>query len=184
MTKIEYDQSRVIGIEDGVLAWVDNDEKLMWEIKNTDNIKMMYVWHTSYIKDLPSTGPDDIALTYESKVKDATSYVKRLNDNNYAGFNDWRLPEVSELETLIDHEGAFRLVKKPLRENTCAAYWSDTPSMVINVYKVPGADIRDTAHIPAIKIVDFTNAETGGYKPGNSLWIRCVRGIENNPENT
>lgn len=184
MATIEYDQSRVIGIEDGVLAWVDKDEKLMWEIKNIDNIEMMYVWHTSYLKNLPATGPDSVALGYESEIKDATSYVKRLNDSNYAGFNDWRLPKIEELEALIDHEGSHRKIKIPLQENTCAAYWSDTPSMVVNVYKVPGADIRDTAHFPSIKIVDFSNANTVGYKPGNSLWIRCVRSIENTPENT
>lgn len=178
MTNIEYDQSKVIGIKDGILAWVDKDTGLMWEIKNADNITMMYVWHTSYVKDLPVAGSDGVGLAYEPEVKDATNYVKRLNDSKYAGFSNWRLPSIKELETLIDKEGAFRLVKKPLQENTCAAYWSDTPSMVVNVYKVPGADIRDTAYIPAIKIVDFTNANTVGYKPGNSLWIRCVRNIE------
>lgn len=175
MRKIEYDQSKVIGIDDGVLAWVDKDTGLMWEIKNIDNIEMMYVWHSSYVKALPVTGPDGQELDYEPEVKDATTYVKRLNDSNYAGFSDWRLPSIEELETLIDKEGAFRLIKKPLQKNTCAAYWSDTPSMVVNVYKVPGADIRDTAYIPSIKIVDFTNANTVGYKPESSLWIRCVR---------
>ena len=182
MIKIEYEQSRVIGIKDGVLAWVDKDTGLMWEIKNLDNITMMYVWHTSFVKNLPSTDLDNNKLPYEPKVKDATSYVERLNENQYAGFDDWRLPSYDELTTLIDPEGAYRLIKKPLQENTCAQYWSSSPAQVVSVMTVPGLDIRDTAYIPAINILDFTNAEKVHYNPSNSLWIRCVRSLEKSPK--
>ena len=182
MIKIEYDQSKVIGIKDGISAWVDKDTGLMWEIKNSYNISMMYVWHTSYVKKLPITDLDNNKLPYEPNVKDATSYVERLNENQYAGFDDWRLPSFEELATLIHHDGAYRLIKKPLQQNTCAQYWSDSPSMMVNVMTVPGMDIKDTAHIPSIDILDFTNAEKINYNPSNSLWIRCVRSIEKPPE--
>lgn len=37
-------------------------------------------------------------LTYQQ----ALDYVKELNKKNFAGFNDWRLPTVSELLSIMD----------------------------------------------------------------------------------
>ena len=92
MKIIEYDQDRVIGIEEGVLAWSDEDTGLMWEIKSKQNIQKMYVWHKRYVDDLPVTDGNGAELPYEADVKDAASYVDRLNDIQYAGYSDWRLP--------------------------------------------------------------------------------------------
>jgi hypothetical protein len=46
---IEYNQERQIDIDEGVLAWVDNDTNLMWEVKNKNNINAMYTWHNEVV---------------------------------------------------------------------------------------------------------------------------------------
>lgn len=169
---IQSDQNKIIEIDDNVLAWIDESTNLMWEVKNIENFNHMYVWHKRYVKSAPTIG------TFDS-ITDATSYAERLNSNIYAGFSDWRLPTVEELESLIDPDGNDFYIKNPLRNNTSPAYWTDTPSQVWNVYRPRGESPysrwKETAHIPAIKIVDFQKPGTGDYAPENTLWIRCVR---------
>ena len=152
----------------------------MWEVKNIDNMKTMYAWHRSYVKGLKSAGPNGNLLPYDSEIKDATSYVESLNQKSYSGFTDWRLPTIDELESLIDANSDYLLIKRPLLKNSYPACWSDTPAMAWNAYgpKVAPNDIKDTAYIPSIKVVDFKLGETGNYSPGDSLWIRCVRNID------
>lgn len=173
--KIQSDQNKIIEIDDNVLAWIDESTNLMWEVKNSDNANYMYAWHKRYVKtaQMPSSGP------FEIEIKDAASYVERLNANKYAGFSDWRLPSVEELESLIDYDGDNLFVKMPLQNNTASAYWTDTPTMVVDVYQqkgtAPYSDWKNTTHISGIKIVDFIKPLVSGYKPDNTLWVRCVR---------
>jgi len=175
MTIIQHTNT-TIEFSDEVLAWVDADTNLMWEVKNKENCDFMYVWHTNNVKNAPIQK----GVNYEKEVKDTTSYVERLNELQYASFSDWRLPTIDELESLIEHEANSKyFTKNALIKNTMPEYWSSSPQSVINVMTVPGTDWRDTAHIPAIDIVNFTIPEKGGYKPDNSLWVRCVRSNNN-----
>lgn len=171
---IQYDQDAIIEFDDGVLAWVDYDSGLMWEVKDKENIDFMYVWHKNKVDDVAESCNPKL----EPEIRDCTSYVERMNREIYAGFSDWRLPTKEELQSLINHNGEGRYIKNPLRYNTCPAYWSDSPTMVVNVYKVPGAEWKDTAHIPGVHIVDFVKPDTLGYDPGNTLWMRCVRTLD------
>lgn len=175
MAKIQYEQSKTIEFEDNVLAWVDESTNLMWEVKNKDNIDFMYVWHTNKAGNVP-IGKNQ---KYETDIKDATSYVARFNENQYAGFNDWRLPTLEELTSLIDRKEINIFIKKPLQNNTSPAYWTSTPNLIVDVYKSRSLDrdFRATAHIPQVRIVDFIKDDDSplGYKPENSLWVRCVR---------
>ena len=169
---IQSDQNKIIEIDDNVLAWIDESTNLMWEVKNIENFNHMYVWHKRYVKSAPTIG------TFDS-ITDAISYAERLNTNIYADFSDWRLPTVEELESLIDPDGSDYYIKTPLRKNTSPAYWTDTPSQAWNIYRTrgesPNSGWKETAHIPAIKIVDFKKPGTGDYAPENTLWVRCVR---------
>lgn len=167
---IEHNQKRYIDINEGTLAWVDNDTSLMWEVKTKDNINAMYTWHKRY---------EEAAIAQnnkwlESDVIDCHSYVERMNRERYAGFDDWRLPTKDELLSLVVESKKNIKIKVPLEENSCPAYWSDTPTLAVNIFKIT-ADWKETAHIEGIWIVDYKRASAFGYKPDFTLWLRCVR---------
>ena len=182
MIKVQSDQNKIIEFDDNILAWVDESTNLMWEVKNRESLEHMYVWHKRYVKGAPTDGATG-SMSYEMEIRDATSYVERLNTNKYAGFSDWRLPMVEELESLIDPDGDNCFIKKPLQKNTSPAYWTDTPTTVVNVCRPKGSspfhNWKDGAHIAAIKIVDFQKPSTGNYAPNKTLWLRCVRSHRN-----
>jgi hypothetical protein len=55
-------------------------------------------------------GPDtngDGAITYDDKLDAAraAAYCRAINAGGYGGFNDWRLPSIKELYSLIDFQG-------------------------------------------------------------------------------
>jgi len=84
---IQHDQDKIIEFDDGILAWVDNDSGLMWEVKSKENIDFMYVWHKNKVADVA----EEFKVKFEPEIHDCTSYVESLNKEQYSGFNDWRL---------------------------------------------------------------------------------------------
>ena len=64
-------------------------------------------------------------------------YCENKNKENFAGFNDWRVPEIDELDTLLTDKGCFNsyaedkesFIKKPLLYSMrmkYARFWSST----------------------------------------------------------
>lgn len=61
------------------MTWTDPETNLMWEVKTTESIEKNYAFDQ------------------------AQEYAKELNSQNYAEYNDWRVPSVKELESLLRH---------------------------------------------------------------------------------
>jgi hypothetical protein len=119
--RISDDQIRAIEFEDQLDAWIDKDTDLMWEVKNKENIDFKYVWNEEWIEEVYKP------QRFTDSVKDTFSYAKKLNEMNYAGFNDWRVPTNEELETLITKKQNNNLyIKLPLSKNSSNFYWSST----------------------------------------------------------
>gem|GEM_PF-1695965 len=65
----------------------------------TDNLTNL-VW----TRDAKTAGPVGCGEGSASTWQGALDRVKCLNSNNYLGYNDWRLPNVNELESLVNYE--------------------------------------------------------------------------------
>ena len=66
---------------------------------------------------------------------EALDYIDELNDNETLGYDDWRLPTIEELSTLVD-AGRYSSAIDPIFNDTVAsgAYWSSTTYAYDNYY--------------------------------------------------
>jgi len=97
-------------------------------------------------------------MTWDEALKYASSLV-------LDGKNDWRLPAVAELETLIDRETLLERMRPIMRKEVpfrdTLSYWSST-TFAPNTYSA--------------WIVMFAGAYILSYYKSNAYHIRCVRG--------
>ncbi|MEN6583941.1 MAG: DUF1566 domain-containing protein [Armatimonadota bacterium] len=73
------------GWGDGLRMVIDHNTGLVWEVKSPE---------AGHVNDM------ERACSW-SDAREA--YPKSLNDANYGGFNDWRLPNKNELRTIMDY---------------------------------------------------------------------------------
>ncbi len=128
----------------------DTDSGLMWEIKeNGDNAT-----------DL--NNPNDADNTYS--WADLSTFIDNLNAISYAGYSDWRLPNVKELETIIDlsvPEPGPVVIQDVFINCRQDFYWTNTP------------DAADSSRAWAI---DFSSAGEVTASKTNAYHVRAVRG--------
>jgi len=93
------------------------------------------------------------------KWQEAVNYC---NDLNYGGYNDWRLPTVEELETIVDYGKLYPAVDEAYFPNApLKGFWSYS-SMV---------GFADNAWY-----VDLADGDTWGDAKSSEYGVRCVRG--------
>ena len=60
---------------------------------------------------------------------DADTYINQLNQSQFAGYSDWRLPSLEELKTLLENKqmkGGYLI--NPVFDNMSNIFWSSTNS--------------------------------------------------------
>ena len=134
-------------IDDGG-EWImtrDNVTGLIWEIKTKENKYNRYEYYDAL----------DI-------------FLKNLNENEFGGYSDWRLPNIKELSSLVKSENYSPAIDKEWFPNARPSiYWSSTehaqkPNSAWYVYFSEG-HVLDTI-------------------TSNSFYARAVRGEQSSPE--
>jgi hypothetical protein len=151
-------------LTDDADSWVmvrDNDTGLIWETKTDDGTihdhDNQYTWYNSNLAtNCGNAGTPGDGTNTEN-------FIKALNNANYGGFSDWRLPTLRELCTIIyDMPPQELTINTNYFPNTQPSfYWSSTtdtfyPCGAWGVY----------FHI---RLVSYANKS-------NSYYIRAVRG--------
>jgi len=75
--------------------YTDNDNGTV-----TDNITGL-VW----MQTIDTNGDGVINVSDKFSISNAEAYVAGLNEQNYAGYNDWRVPSIKEQYSLMDFRG-------------------------------------------------------------------------------
>lgn len=130
-----------INVNDKV--WIDTDTSLTWQIE-VDGKK--YTWDEAF------------------------EYIQKLNNEQYCGYGDWRIPTLDELNTIVTKEsymsenGYEYKIKKNLLKSMCnnddwASYWSST------------ALSRSSAYY-----LSFMYGREYDIQKNKLKYIRCVRG--------
>ncbi len=109
---------------------------------------------------------DERVKTVKKTWIDAINYCEStLNTENFAGYNDWRLPNINELASIIDYSkntANSPSINTDVFENTASGgYWSSTTYT------------RDTK---VSRNVRFQYGDTDYDNKTNSIYVRCVRG--------
>ena len=112
----------------------DNVTGLIWEVKTNDgglhDMDWQYTWYnTDNTTNGGGVGVQDGGHCQGSQC-DTQSYVEAVNAQGLCGSSNWRLPEVDELQSIVDHtkHDPVPTIDANYFPNTHAwIYWSATP---------------------------------------------------------
>jgi alpha-tubulin suppressor-like RCC1 family protein len=116
-------------LPDSATEWTmvrDNVTGLIWEVKTDDGSihdkDNTYTWYDSN----PETN-GGFAGT-DGDGTDTEDFIKELNDSNYGGFSDWRLPTSLELVHIFNADNHNPAIDQTFFPNTMPSpyYWSST----------------------------------------------------------
>ncbi len=139
----------------GVTMVQDNVTGLIWEVKTDDGFIGEVEIDDDYIHDSSNK-------YIWQDTQDV--FIATLNNDNFGGYSDWRLPTIKEL-TLIIHRGSYEpTINTVYFPNTeSSGYWSST------TYAYVTAEAWE---------VDFNNGHMGSSSKLGGIHVRAVRGTE------
>lgn len=142
-------------VDNGDGTITDQRTGLMWEKLSDDG--------TIHDKDTAYTWTD----AFSTKVA-------MLNAGSFAGFTDWRVPNVNELQSLVNYGAAYPAINAAFNAN-CAA----TCSVLTCSCTQPSASWSSSTYldIPSNAwVAYFQDGSVVGYLKANSGYVRAVRG--------
>jgi hypothetical protein len=158
-------------LSDSATSWVmvkDNVTGLIWESKtNKDGVKDYYNPHDAdntytWYDSNPATNGGDPGTP--GRGTDTQAFLKTLNDSNYGGFNDWRLPTIKELAYIVKYS-----ISSP-GPTIDTGYFLDSVS---SLYWASTTDATSTSHAWGV-IFDY--GDDGLNYKGGSYYVRAVHG--------
>ena len=156
----------IIAIDSGPWSCVtDNHSGLTWEVKTDDE----GIHHSNWTYTFQRTEKKINTVEgncNKAQIKHCTTQglVRSVNQQAYCGYQDWRLPTLDELQSIIDRDVLEQeaMISKCLFPHTQrSSYWSNSPSL----------DIAN-----AIRSLNFATAEITHQRPSVPMFVRLVRG--------
>jgi transposase-like protein len=150
-------------LPDSAREWTmvrDNVTKLIWEVKTDDGSihdkDNKYTWYDSN----PETNAGYTGTNGDGT--DTEDYINSLNNSNYGGFSDWRLPTIAELASIVNFKTRYPSINTSYFPKIMSAfYWSSTSD----------ADYSGRAWG-----VYFNYGYDNLYAKASSYFVRAVRG--------
>ena len=158
-------------LSDSATSWVmvkDNVTGLVWEMKtNEDGVRNyndphdadnIYTWYDSN----PATNGGNAGTP--GTGTDTEDFIKALNDANYGGYSDWRMPNTKELVSIVNYSISYPgpAIDTVYFPNTAASwYWSSTT----------GVDYTSYAWS-----VYFDHGGVNNLNKSSAGYVRAVRG--------
>lgn len=109
---------------------LDNVTGLMWELKTTGGLRSQnqtYSWFDSASPDGNAGVVSAGNCKFEGRC-DTEKFMQDVNEQGLCGFNDWRMPNVNELLSIVDFGRALPAIDPDYFPNTQSAdFWSATP---------------------------------------------------------
>ncbi len=92
--------------------------------------------------------------------------LEAANTYNFAGYNDWRLPNMKELDSIVELKCVYPAINLTVFPNTLsvfnAFYWSSSPYAYYSS-QAPG--------------INFHEGLSGSYSKASSRYVRLVRDL-------
>jgi len=166
-------------LPDAAVDWTmvrDNITGLMWENKqardewtdyaNPNDADNTYTWYNSN----PDSNGGDVGTP--GNGTDTEDIIQALNDANFGGYSDWRLPTIKELASIVyanAHNPSINERYFPTNEST---FWEEIPAPYWSSTTDADSSFANTAWY-----VDFNNGNViGRYPKDNNYHVRAVRG--------
>ena len=144
-------------------GWImtrDNVTGLVWEIKTDDDSihdkDNEYTWYDPN----PETNGGDAGTPGDGT--DTQDFTDALNDSEFGGFSDWRMPTRMELRSIVDYGAYILAIDTAYFPNTLTSfYWSST------TYAKPTGE--------AWSMWFYCGIDNSTHKSGSN-YVRAVRG--------
>jgi len=137
-TKLDSDGNT---LPDSATSWAmvkDNITGLIWENKTDDGTihdkDNTYTWYDS---NASSNGGN---AGFPGNGTDTEDFIKTLNDANFGGHADWRLPTIKELAYLVNNSIAYpgpTIDANSFSDTRSSFYWSSS-TLADNIYSAWG----------------------------------------------
>jgi len=139
-------------------AW----EKVVLEGKNSGDIKSEYYWVDKDTGLMWQVVHEDTTYTWD-EIDNASA---KLNSEKFGGLDDWRVPTIDELKSILEENPTDgKYIKEQLVNSTKNnnRYWSSSTSV-------------NNSYYDALSVYFECNDCDYNYSRSSSCYVRCVRG--------